>query len=63
MTGETANGKSMSVISALLPQKLNLAIAQAAARPNTRLRGTAVAATCSVSLIAAQAMGSEIALR
>ena len=40
MTGDTANGRSMSVIKVLLPRNWNLAIAQAAATPNTRLRGT-----------------------
>ena len=63
MTGDTANGKSMRVIKVLLPRNSNLAIAQAAATPNTRLRGTAIAATSSVSLTAAQAIGSEIASR
>ncbi len=63
ITGETANGRSMSVIKVLLPRKLNLAIAHAAATPNTRLHGTAIAATNKVSLIAAKAMGSEIAAR
>jgi hypothetical protein len=36
----------------------NLAIAQAAHRPKTRLAGTAIAATSSVSRIAASASGS-----
>ena len=57
MTGDTANGRSMSVIKVLLPRNSNLAIAQAAATPNTRLKGTAMAATVSVSLTAAQAIG------
>ena len=58
ITGETANGRSISVISRLLPRNSNLAIAQAAARPKTRLSGTAIAATSSVSRIAASASGS-----
>ena len=57
MTGETENGRSISVIRKLLPLKSNLAIAQAAARPKTRLSGTAIAATSSVSRIAAQRVG------
>src|SRR5579863_6630 len=63
MTGDTANGKSMSVIKALLPRKLNLAIAHAAATPNTRLQGTAMAATYSVSLTAVHATGSDMATK
>ena len=42
ITGETANGRSISVISRLLPRKSNLAMAQAAATPKTRLSGTAM---------------------
>src|SRR5262249_39744460 len=38
---------------------LNLATAQEAARPNSALNGTAIAATRSVSLIAASASGSR----
>src|SRR5580704_6169440 len=45
MTGDTANGRSISVINVLLPRNSNLAIAHAAATPNTRLHGTAMAAT------------------
>src|SRR5579863_8111566 len=63
MTGDTANGRSMSVIKALLPRKLNLAIAHAAATPNTRLQGTAMAATYSVSLTAVHATGSDMATK
>ena len=59
MTGETANGRSISVISRLLPRNSNLAIAQAAARPNTRFSGTAMAAASSVSLIAASGVGLD----
>jgi hypothetical protein len=43
----------------ILPAKLNLAIAQAAAKPKTRLRGTAILAAIRVSLIAARASGSS----
>jgi hypothetical protein len=57
-TGETENGRSMSVVSTLLPRKSNLAIAHAAAMPNTRLRGTAITAASSVSRIADHASGS-----
>ena len=59
MTGETANGRSISVISRLLPRNSNLAIAQAAATPKTRFSGTAMAAVINVSLIACQAAGSR----
>src|SRR6478609_6215515 len=58
MTGDTAKGKSMSVMRRLLPRKLNLAIAHAAATPNTRFAGTAIAAAVSVSLMALIASGS-----
>ena len=51
-TGETENGRSISVISRLLPRNSNLAIAQAADKPKTRLSGTAMAATRSVRRIA-----------
>ena len=44
ITGETASGRSMSVIRKLLPRNSNLAIAQAAASPNTVLSGTTTAA-------------------
>src|SRR5665811_642880 len=45
----------------VLPRKSNLAIAQAATKPNTRLRLTEIAATNSVSLIADSASGSDSA--
>ena len=50
MTGDTENGRSISVIRNALPRNSYLAIAQAAATPNTRLAGTAIAATISVKL-------------
>ena len=53
----------MSVIRKLLPLNSNLAIAQAAATPKTRLAGTAIAATISVSWIAASASGSVSAAK
>ena len=62
MTGETANGKSIKVIKILLPLNSNLAIAQAAATPKTRLSGTAIAAAIKVNLIAESASGSIKAL-
>ena len=46
-----------------LPRNSNLAIAHAAATPNTRLSGTAIAAVSSVSRTAAQASGSCKALQ
>ena len=45
------------MISRLLPGNSNLAIAQAAMTPNTRLSPTEIAATMSVSSIAATASG------
>ena len=61
MTGETANGRSISVISTRLPGKSKRAIAHAAATPNTAFAGTEMAATSRVSRIAASALGSVIA--
>src|SRR5436305_7358803 len=58
ITGDTANGKSISVISRLLPRKWNLEIAHAAARPNTRLRGTQINATSNVTRMAESAWRS-----
>ena len=48
-TGDTENGRSISVIRTLFPGNANLAMVHAAAIPNTRLSGTAIAATSSVS--------------
>src|SRR6476469_2135991 len=56
-TGETEKGSSISAISAVLPGKSNLAIAQAAATPKMVLSGTEMAATSRVSLIDARASG------
>ena len=53
----------MSVIRKLLPLNSNLAIAQAAATPKTRLAGTEIAATSSVSRIAASASLSPSAAK
>src|SRR5205085_1535405 len=53
-TGDTENGRSMSVMSSDLPRNLNLAIAHAAARPNSTFNGTLIAATTSVRRMAAQ---------
>jgi hypothetical protein len=61
MTGDTANGRSISVTSALLPRNSNFAIAHAAATPKIMLSGTVIAATNSVSLTAAKASGSDTA--
>jgi hypothetical protein len=63
MTGLTEKGRSISVIRKLLPLNSNLAIAQAAQRPKTRLSGTAMAATRSVRRIAATVSGSTTATR
>ena len=60
-TGDTENGRSMSVTSTDLKRKSNLAIAQLAASPMTILSGTAIAATVSVSFSADSASGAVIA--
>ncbi len=39
ITGETANGRSISVVKKLLPRNSNLAMHQAAARPKIVLAG------------------------
>ena len=61
ITGDTANGRSISVVSRFLPRKSNLAIAHPAQTPNTRFAGTAIAAARSVSFSAAIASGLRIA--
>lgn len=61
MTGDTENGRSISVVKSALPLNSNLAIAHAAAIPKTTLSGTAMAATVNVSLMAAHASGSTSA--
>ena len=58
ITGETANGRSISVTSRLLPRNSKRAMAQAAAMPNSVLAGTTIAAVSSVSRIAACVSGS-----
>ena len=55
--GETENGRSISVMSSVLPRNSNLAMAHAAARPKITFSGTQMTATIMVSLIAAQASG------
>ena len=62
-TGETENGRSISVIRNALKRKSNLAIAQLAASPMTTLSGTAMAATVNVSFSAATASGVRMAPR
>ena len=57
ITGDTANGRSISVVSRFLPGKSNFAIAQPAHTPNTRLAGTAIAAASSVRLQRGQGVG------
>ena len=44
ITGETASGRSMSVIRKLLPRNSNFAMAHAAASPKIVLTGTTTAA-------------------
>ena len=63
MTGETANGRSISVVRRLFPGNLNLAIAQAAAMPKATFAGTTIATVRSVSRMAARASGSRTAAR
>ena len=64
ITGETANGRSMSVDQQVLARETRTcAMAHPAATPNTRLHGTAIAAASSVSLSAASASGSRMAAR
>ena len=58
MTGETENGRSISVSSRFLPRKSNFAIAHAAATPKTRFIGTEIPAASSVSFSAENASGS-----
>ena len=58
ITGETENGRSISVSKTFLPQKSNLAIAHAAQTPKTQLSGTEIAAASNVSLMALHAIGS-----
>ena len=62
-TGDTENGRSISVVRKLLPQNSYLATHQAAATPNTRLSGTAITATSSVSRIACCDCRSENAAK
>ena len=58
-TGEMENGRSISVVRKALPLNSYLAMHQAAATPNTRFSGTAMAAVMSVSRMADQASGSR----
>ena len=61
ITGETENGRSISVSSRLLPRKSNLVTAQATAMPKMALSGRAMAAASRVSLMAESASGSVMA--
>src|SRR4051812_7300742 len=56
-TGDTENGRSISVISSDFPRKLNFAMAHAAQIPKITFRGTLMAATISVNRMAARASG------
>src|SRR6266480_1974220 len=58
ITGETARGRSMSETRTLRPGNWNLASAHAAATPNARFSGTAMAAVTRVSVMASRAVGS-----
>ena len=61
ITGDTANGRSISVISRFRPGKSNLEMHQAAATPNTRLIGTAIEAIEQREPRRAQRVGLRIA--
>ena len=63
ITGDTEKGMSMREMSRLLPGKRYLAMSQAAATPNTVLRGTTMAAVSRVSLMAAQVSSCQSLLR
>ena len=62
-TGDTANGRSIIVVSSDLPRKSNFATAHAAAMPKMTLHGTLMAATVKVSFIADHESGSASALK
>src|SRR5687767_464025 len=62
-TGDTENGKSISVTSAVRPGKLKRATAHAAASPNTRLHTTAAGATVRVRSTDARVSGSAVRFR
>src|SRR5262249_17018341 len=57
ITGDTENGTSISVLRNDLPQNSYFAIAHEAQTPKIRLAGTAIAATSSVSWMAAAPAG------
>ena len=60
ITGDTENGRSISVSRRLRPRKSNFAMHHAAATPNTRLSGTAMRDVSSVSLMADSASASTM---
>src|SRR3546814_19258563 len=60
-TGDTEKGRSIRVMRKLLPRKSNLVIAHDAVTPKIMFKGTAMAATSSVSFIAESASGSATA--
>ncbi len=59
MTGDTASGRSMSVMRKLLPLNSNLAMDHPAANPKTVLIGTTTSAVIRVRRIAARVSGSK----
>ncbi|MNC53474.1 hypothetical protein D3C75_1028870 [compost metagenome] len=63
ITGEMAKGRSISVRRKFLPLNRNLVMAQAAATPNTVLRGTVIRAVSRVSRTAANASLSRRAAK
>ena len=60
ITGDTANGKSIIVISRFRPLKLNFVIHQAAIIPKSVFSGTAITATNNVNWMALSASDSVI---
>jgi hypothetical protein len=58
--GRDRESRSTSVVKKALPRNSNLARADAAATPNTRFIGTAIAAVMNVRRIALQASGSLV---
>src|SRR5690242_10917838 len=58
-TGDTASGRSISVMRMLLPRNSNLAIHQAAVMPKIVFSGTTMAAAVSVNRIDARVASSE----
>src|SRR5471032_2808386 len=63
MTGDTENGRSISVTSMLLPRNEYLLTHHAALTPNTTFSGTEISTAITVSFNAERASGSKIAVK